>query len=254
MKLNLSRYLHRKLEIENEDLVFINDLFPKDWVVFLSGQPLQYLKVGSDAINLNFHPGRFSAQLLITPTFEPDNLPTGQRLFFFKPPLIGQRTPIKPKLQFGNFEVAGRLYKTILQFDLSLYGYRGFSPSPAFLKNPERRITKDPPHVFTYPKLRVYGASAQGSWLSGIISLEGGYYDAIDDRDGDAPHVDNPEIRYLAGYQRALSADLTVGLQYYGEVMLKYDEYKASLPDVGLPQANQIRHNITLRATQFLRL
>ncbi|MDP2700522.1 MAG: hypothetical protein Q8P98_00465, partial [Candidatus Rokubacteria bacterium] len=31
------------------DLVFVNDVFPKDWVAFISGLPLEYLKKGSDA-------------------------------------------------------------------------------------------------------------------------------------------------------------------------------------------------------------
>jgi hypothetical protein len=200
------------------------------------------LKVGSDAINLNFYPGPFSAQLLITPTFEPDNLPTGQRLFFFNPLLSGQAaTTIKPSLQFENFEVAGRVYKNVSQFDLSLYAYRGLSPSPAIQTLGE----------FFFPELRVYGASAQGAFLGGIVSLEGGYYDAAEDRDGTNPFIENPEIRFLVGYQRAIGADLSVGLQYYSETMLKFNAYESSLPP-DIPKANQIRHNITFRATQFL--
>ena len=231
------------------DLVFINDLFPKDWVAFLSGQPLQYLKVGSDAINVSFHPGPLSAQLIVTPFFEPDNLPTGERLFFYNPIPPGQRAEtVKPTLQFENFEVAGRIYRTVSPFDLSLYGYRGFGPSPAIKQI--QTLGGARLQLF-FPKLRVYGASAQGGFLGGIVSLEGGYYDSVEDRGGTDPFVDNPEIRFLMGYQRAFGADLTVGSQYYAEAMRKFNEYEVSLP-TDFPKANRIRHNITLRVTQLL--
>jgi hypothetical protein len=36
------------------DLLFINDIFPKDYVAFFSGRPLEYLKVGSDAAKIDF--------------------------------------------------------------------------------------------------------------------------------------------------------------------------------------------------------
>jgi hypothetical protein len=234
------------------DLVFINDIFPKNWVAFLSGQPLQYLKVASDALNVSFHPAPFSAQLIAVPVFEPDNFPSGERLFFNSPLPAGGALPTRPKLEFDSFEIAARLYRTVWKFDLSLYGYRGFSPSPAvmLLNSLGSRET------LFFPELRVYGGSAQGALLGGVVSLEGGYYDFVEDRDGIDPFISNPQVRLLGSYQRAMGADLTVGLQYYGEAMLKYDEYVESLsldlpkfPD--FPKADRIRHNITLRATQF---
>jgi hypothetical protein len=231
------------------DLVFINDVFPKDWVAFLSGQPLQYLKVGSDAINVSFHPGPVSTQLIVIPFFELDNLPTGARLFFFNPlQLVKDLRLAEPLLQFENFEIAGRLYRRVWKFDLSLYGYQGFSRAPAVkIFDPNAsRVT------LFHPELQVYGGSAQGATLGGIVSLEGGYYDYADDRDGTDPLISNPQIRFLGSYQRAFGADLTVGLQYYGEAMRKYDEYEKTLPP-GFSKADPVRHNITLRATQFLK-
>ena len=132
--------------------------------------------------------------------------------------------------------------------DLSLYGYRGFGPSPAIKQI--QTLGGARLQLF-FPKLRVYGASAQGGFLGGIVSLEGGYYDSVEDRGGTDPFVDNPEIRFLMGYQRAFGADLTVGSQYYAEAMRKFNEYEVSLP-TDFPKANRIRHNITLRVTQLL--
>ncbi|MFQ6040692.1 MAG: hypothetical protein ACE5PV_07540, partial [Candidatus Poribacteria bacterium] len=231
------------------DLTFINDTFPKDWVALLSGQPLQYLKIGSDALNVSFHPGFIEAQAIVVPFFEPDNLPTGERLFFYNPlPPVSKMSLVLPKLQFENFEAAGRLYRTLWKFDLTLYGYRGFFRMPA-VKNFEPNASE---MTLFYPELGVYGASAQGNLLGGIVNLEGGYYDFVDDRGGDNPFVENPQARFLAGYQRAFGADLTIGAQYYGEAMLKYDEYERTLLS-GFPKRDQIRHNITLRIMQFFK-
>ena len=62
------------------DLVFVNDLFTKDWTALIAGQPLQYLKVGSDAVNTNLYLGPVSIQVVAVPFFEPDVLPRGDRL------------------------------------------------------------------------------------------------------------------------------------------------------------------------------
>ena len=229
------------------DLIFINDTFPKNWVAFLSGQPLQYLKIGSDAVNVSFHPGFVSAQLLLVPFYQPDILPSGERLFFYDP-LPALRRVNRPQPQFENFEIAGRLYRTLWRFDASLYAYRGFSGMPAV-----QNISPDATQAtLFYPELRVYGASSQGAMLDGLLSLEGGYYDFVDDRDGVDPFVENPQVRLLAGYQRAFGADLTLGVQYYAEAMMKYDAYETTLP-TGFPEQEQIRHNITLRVTQFFK-
>ena len=231
------------------DLTFINDTFPKDWIALLSGQPLQYLKIGSDALNVSIHSGSIDAQAIVVPFFEPDNLPTGEQLFFYNPlPPVNKMNLVKPKLQFENFEAAGRLYRTLWNFDLSLYAYRGFSRMPAVkIFNPNvSEVT------FFYPELGVYGASVQGNLLSGIVSLEGGYYDFVDDQDGNNPFVENSHVKFLVGYQRAFGADLTIGAQYYGEGMLKYDEYEKTLPP-DFSKRNQIRHNITLRIMQFFK-
>ena len=37
------------------DIVFINDVFPNDWVALLTGAPLEYLKLGSDALKVGLY-------------------------------------------------------------------------------------------------------------------------------------------------------------------------------------------------------
>ncbi|MBI4715228.1 MAG: hypothetical protein HY760_04720 [Nitrospirae bacterium] len=51
------------------DLLFINDLFPKDYAAFFSGRPLEYLKTGSDAVKAGFFSDGLSADLVVIPFF-----------------------------------------------------------------------------------------------------------------------------------------------------------------------------------------
>ena len=59
------------------DLIFINDLFPKDFVSFFVGRSLEYLKVGSDAVKFSLYPGPFSLDLVAVPHFTPSEIPKG---------------------------------------------------------------------------------------------------------------------------------------------------------------------------------
>lgn len=206
------------------DLIFVSDVFPKDWTALLSGRPLQYLKVGSDAVNLNFYSDFLSAQVILSPFFEPDLLPQGQRLLAFNPfPGIPYQTR-EPEATLKNTELAVRFYRYLGAFDASVYVYRGFWRSPPGMRFDGEQITQ------FYPRLSVYAASLQGSFMNGILSLEGGLYNSREDRNGTDPVVENGQVRFLGGYQRAIGDNLTVGCQYYGEQMLDYSTYRQSLP------------------------
>ncbi len=231
------------------DLVFINDVFPKNWVAFLSGQSLQYLKVGSDAININFFPKFASIQIIAIPFYQSDVLPRGERLLAFDPlPDISNRKEIHPEMTLENTQIAGRLYRYIGNFDFSLYFYRGFwgSPPGMILDSNESLLT------FTHPRLNVYGGSLQGAFLNGVLSLEGGYYDSRDDPKGTKPGIENSQVRFLLGYQRALGDNFTLGFQYYGERILDHTEYVQNLPSA-FPVRKEWRHTLSLRLTQFLK-
>ncbi|MFQ5709235.1 MAG: hypothetical protein ACE5HO_17395 [bacterium] len=231
------------------DLIFINDVFPKNWVAFLSGQPLQYLKFGSDALNINFFPEFASIQLIAIPFYEPDVLPHGERLLAFDPlPDMVKRKEIQPGKTLNNTQIAARLYRYLGNFDVSLYFYRGFwgSPPGMVIDSDEGSLT------FTHPRLNVYGGSLQGAFLNGVLSLEDGYYDSRDDPEGANPGLENSQIRFLAGYQRAFGENLTLGLQYYGERMQNYGSYERNLP-AAFPKRKELRHTLSLRVTQLLK-
>lgn len=64
------------------DLIFVNDLFPKDFVSLFVGRSQEYLKAPSDAVKLSFFPGPVSVDLVAVPFFTPSEIPEGERLSF----------------------------------------------------------------------------------------------------------------------------------------------------------------------------
>ena len=230
------------------DLVFINDVFPKDWVAFIAGLPLEYLKKGSDAVSVTGHWAGASLQLVLIPRFEADTLPeAGGRLAFHDPMAsLEHRHTDDPTPSPGNTEVGARLSRNVLGWDLSLYAYRGFFHAPAGEAEPGPRLR------FFFPPLSVYGASAQGAVLGGVLSLEAGYHDSRDDRSGRDAAVENSSVKLLTGYQREVLPDLTLSGQYTVHVMEDHGEYVRSRGP-GMPRRGEARHVLTARLTQLLR-
>lgn len=232
------------------DLLFINDVFPKNWVSFFSGRPLEYLKTGVDGLRTRYTSDVINAELLIIPRFEPDTMPTPARFFLHDDyASVTNRDEELPETTAGDTEFGLRLYRRAGGFDVSAHAYRGWWRSPGQLADDPITPTRV---TSIYPPLSVYGMSGQGQALGGVVSLEGGYYDSRDDRDGDDLAVPNSQIRFLAGYQKQLWQDFTIGSQYYAEIMEDYDAYKSSLP-AGFARKERYRDIVTLRLTQFLK-
>jgi hypothetical protein len=222
------------------DLVFINDLFPKDYVSFFIGRDDQYLKSPSDAVRLGVYGLPFTIDFVYTPVFSPDILPTGERLAFWAPlPLPA----VAPAQKVENGEIAARLTRAIGSYNVALYAYRGFWKSPQGFVPPDTSAATSP--HFYYPQLRVYGASVRGGLFGGVAWAEGGWYDSADDRDGVDPYIPNSEGRAFAGYERQWWSDFTGGAQVYWEGVQHYhaQEYVK----------DKNRTLVTLRLTQMLR-
>jgi hypothetical protein len=231
------------------DLVFINDVFPKDWVAFLTGAPMEYLKLGSDALRLGLYPGPVNAEIVITPIFQPDQFPSGNPLFFFDPmPALTNRVVEPPSVAYKNMQAAARVYRSFGRYEVALYGSRGFYGTPAARPDDPVAPTQ---LIFFYPRLMTAGASVQGPLLDGVVSLEGGYYDSVDDRSGTNPAIENSQARGLVGYQMQPWEDGSLSAQYYVEAMMKYDAYVGSLPP-GFPQRKQYRQVASLRFRQLM--
>jgi hypothetical protein len=231
------------------DLLFINDRFPKDFVSFFSGRPLEYLKIGVDALRTRYSSEALNGEFLIIPFFEPDNLPTSERFFLFDPFSAVPSIEKEPATTLENTQLALRLYRRIKDFDVSAYAYRGFWLTPSMKPDDIASPTKV---IIFYPKLSVYGMSVQRSALRGVVSFETGYFRSREDEDGDDPFVPNSQLRFLVGYQRQIWADFTVGAQYYGEIMADYSAYVNSLP-AGFPAQEEYRDIVTLRLEYLMR-
>jgi hypothetical protein len=225
------------------DLIFINDLFPKDYVSFFTGREDAYLKAPSDAIMFSAFPALANIDVVYTPQFDPDRFLDGDRVSFF-PGTFNRRNrlPVDVPDRVGDDdEWAVRIGRTLGTTEAALYFYDGFWKSPAGF-DPERTR-------YTFPRLRVWGASLRGVLAGGIGNLETGYYDSMADQQGRDPFTPNSQWRMLAGFERELFPDFTLGLQYSAEWMQDHEAYRDSLPE-NTPGADEVRHVLTTRLTQ----
>ncbi len=231
------------------DLLFINDLFPKDWQSFFIGRDSEYLKAPADAVRLSLFFSLVNVDLVYLPVSNPSTYITGERLSYWNPVrgrLAGNHDTLHDENRssfFTDDEFALRLYRHLGSLEVALYGYQGFWKTPEGYNPANGKLF--------FPRLRVVGGSLRGDFLGGVGNLEAGYYDSRDDRGGDDPLVRNSEWRFLAGYERELARDFTGGLQYYAEYLQDYRDYKKNLPP-GSHRADEWRSVVTLRLTRLL--
>ncbi|MGL1934957.1 MAG: hypothetical protein OCD01_08050 [Fibrobacterales bacterium] len=230
------------------DMLFINDLFPKDWKSFFIGRDQEFLKAPLDGIKSSFYTPYFSLDVVWTPFLASDRYLDGNRMSFFGP--SGQVTgktfefDADKRDSFGDHsEYALRLHTTVGRYTAAFYGYHGFWKSPSGMT-----MTGN----FYYPELQVYGASLQGPLFGGLANAEFGHYHSKEDVAGLSPMIPNSEIRSLVGYEREVFLNIMASAQYYVEYMLEYDQYTQSLFP-GMYAKEEYRDLITLRLTkQFL--
>jgi hypothetical protein len=229
------------------DLLFINDLFPKDWESFFIGRDDEYLKAPSDSIRASFFSDVVNVDLSYSPLFNGSNYIDGSRLSYWNGARIAGREDTfnddERNRFFRDDEISLRVSKTLNGIELALYGYNGFWQTPEGLDPDTGKGI--------YPRLRTVGGSLRAPVLGGIGYSEAGYYESHQDKGGDNPFIRNSEVRFLAGYERELARNVTGGLQYYLEWMLDYSEYKSSLLP-GAVQKDEHRHVLTLRLTRLM--
>ncbi|MCU0856905.1 MAG: hypothetical protein MUC65_00685 [Pontiellaceae bacterium] len=228
------------------DLLFINDLFPKDWKSFFAGRDEEYLKAPSDALFISFFPPFASIDFAYTPRFDSDRFIDGERFSYWNGAAL-TGTDLKTERQdewLEDDETAARIYHTFEGMEFAVYGYDGFWKTPQGFDPVKGKNT--------FPKLSVYGTSIRGPLAGGIARLEGGYYDSRDDRNGTDPWAPNSQARLLAGYEHEIIKDLTGSAQYYIEHMMRHNEYCDAYPGPSGTEADENRHVLTLRLTQML--
>lgn len=243
------------------DLVFINDVFQKDWISFFAGRSDDYLKAPSNALRMTIYPefaGIESADISIMPNSDSDIILQSEGRFQSANPIfsvyqamgVTVNNPQSSIANLKNTEFALRIkFNSILGFSPKLYAYKGRWNNPVSMKF-------DGANSFTpyFSKLQVYGFSLRGQALGGIISLETGFYNSVEDEKGSNPFVENSSFRYLGLYETKL-AGTDIGIQYYSEIIQDYKKIKKGLTNpVLFPDKDglrdEVRHLITLRLTQ----
>lgn len=230
------------------DYLFVNDLFPKDYISFFIGRDDEYLKKPSDAMKMSFYPSLANIDFVVS-SFEPNTTAEGDRLSFFDSFQGGiagtnsDRDLLGPPLQPSNLEYALRIYRDPGSTESAFYYFRGFDKNPNSFKDEAAR------QLF-YPRLDVYGGSSRGSLAGGIGNVEFGYYNSREDPDGKNRLIENSKFKVLTGYEKDFGNDFKIGLQYLYEQKLDYDNYRADL----LPADfvfDEFGHLLTQRITKL---
>jgi hypothetical protein len=225
------------------DLVFINDLFPKDFNSFFIGRAEEYLKSPVDALRVSAYLDLFNVDLVYAPRFDSNLYLDPQRLSFFGSPGDTHLRVDKPDDWFSDDEFYLRAHRRFGSWELALYGYDGFWKGPEGFD-----LDRE---VYLFPRLAVYGASARGPLAGGIFNVEYGYYDSKDAGLHGNDYAPPSEQRLLLGYQRELARELTLGLQYYLTHIEDYGDYRNNRL-TGSPDRDRNRHVATARLSKLL--
>lgn len=197
------------------DLVFVNDLFAKDWNSFLLGRDLEYLKAPQDSLRVSYYNDVANLDLIYSPRFQPDRFVDGDRLTYWDARAEEVTTASQPIEvastgdAFEADELHLRASRLLGRYETAAYGYVGYWKSPAGFDQREG--------LSTFPSLSVVGASARGPLGRGIVSAEFGSYRSDSDPNGRDGRIRNSELRFLLGYEQEVGPELTASVQYYIE-------------------------------------
>ncbi len=233
------------------DYLFINDMFPKDYISFYIGRHDEYLKKPSYGAKASIYLKKSNLDLVYLPFFVPNSAPNGTRLSFydvFQQGIVGESSRFsihRPDRTFRNAEYAARWYGNISGYEWAFYYFNGYYKNPCGFYDEMNRV------VF-YPRVSVYGASLRGAIFRGIGSVEFGYIDSRQDRSGENRLIPNDKVKLLAGYEKDLGNDFRIGLQHQFSRMLDYDNYDSSLMPWDL-RYDKIQHLSTLRLTKLFK-
>lgn len=226
------------------DMLFINDVFPKDYVSFFAGRSDNYLKAPIDAARFGIFTDLVNVDFVLMSAKSVDRSIDGERLSFTEPSNglpRGSNNVFRSDAPSG-VEYAMRVYRTFGSFEVAGYAYFGHWKSPGGVNASTGRGI--------HPGLSVYGGSVRGPVAGGIASAEFGIYDSREDRDGTNPYINNGEKRVLLGYEREIASETTLGLQYYAAQMDDYAAYVAAAPAGNVIQP-ETRDLISLRLTKL---
>lgn len=222
------------------DLLFLNDLFAKDWKSLINGRDDSYLKPAIDALRVSHYADKLNAEIAILPNFEADNIFNGERYSFYLPG-AGIAQP-QPKIHYNQPdtpEVAARIFANPNGKEWAIYFYNGYFKSPSYFE-PSRQLN--------YARMSSVGASLRMPFYGGVFNSEFSLYRSHEDSTGVNPFIQNSQFRLLLGYETELVSQVTMGVQAYLEKTLNYPLLNDDkMLEVALPAKN--RTMLTLRLT-----
>lgn len=234
------------------DMLFINDLFPKDWQSMFAGRDDSYLKSPSASLKLSFFSSWMNADFVWAPIFTADNYITGERFVYFNPTvmqkeMMGQTVKDMPELntkkpekELKNGQFHLRLSHNFGSTEAAIYAYRGFYTQP---------MGYDPvKQQYIFPALQTAGASLREDTFLGLLSGEIAYWHSLDDTKGDNHFIPNSQFKSILGLEKELFKNLTASVQWMREQTLNYNEAKATYQGI-TPMYDEVRHTYTLRLT-----
>ncbi|MFL0797817.1 MAG: hypothetical protein K6L73_10065 [Cellvibrionaceae bacterium] len=231
------------------DLVFLNDLFPKDWQSFFSGRDQEYLKAPSDALKWSWFNSVVNIDVVWSPRFDSDSYLTGERFSYFSPlsaSVTGdEENGVVNAEKPSDDEWAVRLYQNTGSVEWAFYGYQGYGKQPKAVNT----VTFEP----RFYELQVMGASVRSPLFGGIANMETAWHLSKEDRDGSDPFISNDQWRFLIGYEHELlprlTPKLTLSMQYYLEKTQDYNtqQRNAFFPKFETPENRDL---VTVRLTK----
>ena len=238
------------------DMLFINDLFPKNWNANFQGREMEMLKDPSNTVRLTSYGDVWITDLVYTPKFTADTFPRGCYFDVYnmgtgkisenRDHCVEYQALDENGKEIKEDEISLSLKRKIKNHELAFYYYEGFYKSP-------KGVRTSPSLITYHPRLSVYGFSDEGQLGDGVFTFEYGYYDSKDDLKGKDYFIENSKMKYLIGYKMNLTSSFSFGTQWYQEKMLNYDNYEKSLL-LNNPQAydyrkKEFQNTLTLRLT-----
>lgn len=237
------------------DLIFVNDLFPKNWVNMFTGRDMESLKDPAEALRVTTYMGDWTWDVVWTPEFSPDTTPTGCRFSVYDPNtgmLIANPQACETETlsaeqnnHVENGELATRLQTTIGSQKMAIYGYSGFWKNPKGIRFNSETKQFEP----FYPRMSSIGVSSEGQLGPGIFAFEAGHYNSFEDHDGTDPLIENSTTRVLLGYKYDIGGTQSIGVQGMSDIIAQYEEYENNLMP-GQSKKDETRNTMTLRFTQ----
>jgi len=193
------------------DLLFLNDLFAKDWSSFFSGRDDDYLKKPSDAVKMSWFSNWVNIDLVWSPDFGASNLIDGTRFVSYNP--IVDSYPTQPEYyqsqKTSGSEYDMRLFSNVNGIEYALYSHIGYAKEPNTFG-----VVEDTSGQVSYAELSTIGLSVRGTLGAWLLSGEYANYQ-FDNESGWSKPVD--QQRLLVAAETSIAAKLTMVLQLYSE-------------------------------------